>query len=49
LREESRGGHFRSDYNGSQVDWECHVVQIRNQSPFSVESISGIVAAMAMG
>jgi L-aspartate oxidase len=49
LREESRGGHFRSDYNGSQADWACHVVQTRGQPPFSIESISGIVAEVVMG
>ena len=31
FREESRGGHYRSDYPSKNRLWECHSIQRRNQ------------------
>lgn len=40
LREESRGGHFRSDFPQPREHWQAHLVQARGQTPFLVETIA---------
>jgi L-aspartate oxidase len=39
LREESRGGHFRTDYPQQRAQWCAHSVQVRGQQPYAVESV----------
>jgi L-aspartate oxidase len=39
LREESRGGHFRSDFPQQREGWRVHSVQVRGEPPFTVPSI----------
>jgi L-aspartate oxidase len=40
LREESRGGHFRSDFPGLREQWRVHSVLRRGQAPFTVASLA---------
>ena len=40
LREESRGGHFRTDFPAPREVWRRHSVQARGRSPFLVESVA---------
>lgn len=39
-REESRGGHFRADFPHPRECWQAHLVQVRGQAPFLVETIA---------
>jgi L-aspartate oxidase len=32
FRQESRGGHFRTDAPAAQPFWRCHTIQSRNQA-----------------
>ncbi len=43
-REESRGGHFRADFPHSRDCWRAHLVQVRGQAPFLVETIAAPLA-----
>ena len=43
-REESRGGHFRADFPHSRQCWQAHLVQVRGQAPFLVETIAAPLA-----
>ncbi|NTU83507.1 MAG: FAD-binding protein [Chloroflexales bacterium] len=40
LREESRGGHFRTDFPQQREAWHAHSVQARGRQPFLVESVA---------
>lgn len=44
VREESRGGHFRTDFPHSRQRWQAHLVQVRGQPPFLVETIAAPLA-----
>jgi L-aspartate oxidase len=35
FRQESRGGHFRTDAPSQQAFWRCHTVQRRHESPYT--------------
>ncbi|MDW8389383.1 MAG: L-aspartate oxidase [Oscillochloridaceae bacterium] len=39
-REESRGGHFRTDFPQPREHWQAHLVQVRGQEPFLVATIA---------
>lgn len=43
-REESRGGHFRADFPHPRECWQAHLVQVRGQAPFLVETIAAPLA-----
>ncbi|MGQ9927793.1 MAG: L-aspartate oxidase [Chloroflexaceae bacterium] len=44
VREESRGGHFRADFPHSRQCWQAHLVQVRGQAPFLVQTIAAPLA-----
>jgi L-aspartate oxidase len=44
LREESRGGHFRSDFPQSDLNWRKHTVLQRGAEPSFIETIAAPVA-----
>ncbi len=47
LREESRGGHFRSDFPRQRDAWHAHAVQARGRAPFVVASVAPQPVALA--
>jgi L-aspartate oxidase len=47
LREESRGGHFRSDFPQTREDWHAHTVLRRGQAHALVETIAPNMAHAA--
>jgi L-aspartate oxidase len=47
LREESRGGHFRSDFPQTREDWHAHTVLRRGQAPLLVGTVAPAMAHAA--
>ena len=47
LREESRGAHFRGDFQQSNEAWRAHIVLARGQAPWAVEMVAGEVECLA--
>ena len=47
LREESRGGHFRSDFPRQRDAWRAHAVQALGRAPFVVASVAPQPVALA--
>lgn len=39
-REESRGGHFRTDFPEQHEEWRVHSIQINNQEISAAQSIN---------
>jgi len=47
LRQESRGGHFRTDHPQQREVWRVHSVQTNGAAPFSVETVAPQPTALA--
>lgn len=48
LRTESRGAHFRADYPATDVTWRVHIVQQREQVPYTVATVAPAVFELAV-